>query len=126
MKRQKHIHLALSLGILVSFLFLGSRQISAQYKEKEDATYGNTPKKQVPYGNYQEAYKQHFIESQAFTGAGREKGEPTGLTEVRLGVLAPLEGNVLVPQGRQLLQGGSGRGKCPGWIQRTALQDSSS
>jgi len=105
MKRQKHIHLALSLGILVSFLFLGSMQTSAQYKEKEDATYGNTPKKQVPYGNYQEAYKQHFIEPQAFTGAGREKGEPTGLTEVRLGVLAPLEGNVLVPQGRQLLQG---------------------
>ena len=105
MKRQKHIHLALLVGLLVSFLFLGSMQTSAQYKEKEDANYGNTPKKQVPYGNYQEAYKQHFIEPQAFTGAGREKGEPTGLTEVRLGVLAPLEGNVLVPQGRQLLQG---------------------
>ena len=56
-------------------------------------------------GHYQDAYKKHFMEPLEFTGAGREKPEPTGLTEVRLGVLAPLEGNVLVPQGTQLLQG---------------------
>ena len=30
---------------------------------------------------------------------------PRDLTEVRIGVLGPLEGNVLVPQGIQLLQG---------------------
>ena len=27
-----------------------SMQIAAQYKEKEDTNYGNTPDKQVPYG----------------------------------------------------------------------------
>ena len=107
MRKLKHINLALLLGISVSFLFLTSLQVSAQYKEKEDTNYGNTPDKQVPYANYQEAYIQHFIEEQLFTGAGREKSEPKGLTEVRLGVLAPLEGNVLVPQGKQLLQGAS-------------------
>lgn len=105
MKTRKRINLALLLGISVSFLCMTSQQLSAQYKEKEDTNYGNTPDKQVPYANYQEAYKQHFIESQDFTGAGREKAEPRGLTEVRIGVLAPLEGNVLVPQGIQLLQG---------------------
>ncbi len=79
--------------------------LSGQYKEKEDSDYGNTPEKMVPYSSFQDAYISHFLEPQAFTGAGREKSEPTGLTEVRLGVLAPLEGNVLVPQGTQLLQG---------------------
>jgi len=105
MKKQKHIHLLLLLGVTIAFFFLTSLQVGAQYKEKEDTNYGNTPDKQVPYGNYQKAYMQHFVEEQAFTGAGRNKPEPKGLTEVRLGVLAPLEGNVLVPQGTQLLQG---------------------
>jgi len=105
MRKLKHIQLALVLGFSVSILFLTALQVGAQYKEKEDSNYGNTPDRQVPYANYQEAYKQHFLESQLFTGAGREKSEPKGLTEVRLGLLAPLEGNVLVPQGTQLLQG---------------------
>jgi hypothetical protein len=73
MKTRKHINLALLLGISVSFLFLTALQVSAQYKEKEDSNYGNTPDRQVPYANYQEAYIQHFLESQLFTGAGREK-----------------------------------------------------
>lgn len=105
MKKNKHINLLLILGISGFLFFLSGMQISAQYQEKEDKNYGNTPKKQVPYGAYQDAYKKHFIEPLEFTGAGREKPEPKGLTEVRLGVLAPLEGNVLVPQGTQLLQG---------------------
>jgi len=107
MKTRKHINLTLLLGITLSILFMTALQVSAQYKEKEDKNYGNTPDKQVPYANYQEAYKQHFIEELEFTGAGRDKSEPEGLTEVRLGLLAPLEGNVLVPQGTQLLQGAS-------------------
>jgi ABC-type branched-subunit amino acid transport system substrate-binding protein len=105
MKKNKHIHLALILGISGFLFFQSGMQISAQYLEKENKNYGNTPDKQVPYGAYQEAYKKHFLEPLEFTGAGREKPEPKGLTEVRLGVLAPLEGNVLVPQGKQLLQG---------------------
>jgi len=105
MKKHKHINLALILGISGFLFFQSGVQVSAQYQEKEDKNYGNTPAKQVPYGAYQDAYKKHFVEPLEFTGAGREKPEPKGLTEVRLGVLAPLEGNVLVPQGIQLLQG---------------------
>lgn len=89
-------------GLMV---FLPALHVSGQYLEKEDKNYGNTPDKMIPYKNLQDAYISHFIEPQAFTGAGREKPEPTGLSEVRIGVLAPLEGNVLVPQGTQLLQG---------------------
>jgi len=98
----KRYSMLLVLGLLFSQYSWAQR-----YKEKEqkDENYGNTPSKMLPYGNYQDAYIYHFHEPQAFTGAGREKPEPTGLTEVRIGVLAPLEGNVLVPQGTQLLQG---------------------
>jgi len=104
MKILKQVQLGLLIGIAGIFMFQ-TQSAEAQYQEKEDKNYGNTPDKQVPYGNYQEAYKKHFLEEQAFTGAGREKPEPKGLKEVRIGVLAPLEGNVLVPQGIQLLQG---------------------
>ena len=102
LKQTKQITV-LALTLLISVIT--AIDLSGQYKEKEDSNYGNTPKNWVPYSSFQDAYIQHFVEPQAFTGAGREKPEPTGLTEVRLGVLAPLEGNVLVPQGTQLLQG---------------------
>lgn len=94
--------LLLYLSALIILLPL--QQSHAQYKEKEEV-YGNTPDKIKPYTNYQDAYISHFQEELEFTGAGREKPEPTGLSDVRIGVLAPLEGNVLVPQGLQLLQG---------------------
>ena len=105
MRIEKRRRLALTLGIAGCLLFLTALQGHAQYQEKEDKNYGNTPDKQVPYANYQDAYKKHFQEPMEFTGPGREKPEPEGLKEVRIGVLAPLEGNVLVPQGIQLLQG---------------------
>lgn len=101
MKAQhKKATIFLVLTGLITFLSL--RQADAQYEEK---SYGNTPEKQKPYANYQNAYVSHFQKEIKFYGAGREKPEPKGLTEVRIGLLAPLEGNVLVPQGKQLLQG---------------------
>ena len=105
MRTLKQRSTILMVGIAGLILFLVTPAASAQYQEKEDKNYGNTPDKQVPYANYQDAYKKHFVEPLEFTGAGREKPEPKGLKEVRIGVLAPLEGNVLVPQGIQLLQG---------------------
>lgn len=95
----------LTLILLLAGIFGYQQQSHAQrYQEKEE-NYGNTPSEMLPYGRFRDAYIYHFHEPQPFTGAGREKPEPTGLTEVRIGVLAPLEGSVLVPQGRQLLQG---------------------
>ncbi|MEZ5070858.1 MAG: ABC transporter substrate-binding protein [Bacteroidales bacterium] len=95
---QKSLFLALLIGSGTGLL----AQNKSQYVEKN---YGNTPSEMLPYGNYENAYKYHFHEQMQFYGAGREKPEPKGLKEVRIGVLAPLEGNVLVPMGKQLLQG---------------------
>ena len=71
-KKLKAAKVVLLAGI--SFMLLMQAEpLNAQYVEKEDKNYGNTPDKQVPYANYQDAYKKHFLEEQAFTGAGRDK-----------------------------------------------------
>ncbi len=102
MKKTSYYKATIILVLTGLILFLPLQQTTAQYKEKN---YGNAPKKIIPYSNYQDAYISHFQEELEFTGAGREKPEPTDLDEVRIGVLAPLEGSVMVPQGIQLLQG---------------------
>lgn len=103
MRDQSQIRRTIILAILV-LLHMVQAADAQRYKEKDEG-YGKTPRQMLPYANYQDAYIYHFHEPQAFTGAGRDKPEPSGLTEVRIGLLAPLEGNVLVPQGKQLLQG---------------------
>jgi branched-chain amino acid transport system substrate-binding protein len=75
------------------------------YSQDAKPNYGKTPDEWVPYGQFQKAYKNFFDEPQLFTGAGREKPEPSGLDEVRIGFLGPLDGSVMVPQGIQMLQG---------------------
>jgi branched-chain amino acid transport system substrate-binding protein len=88
--------------ITTIFLFLAAFDINAQYKEKN---YGETPDEIVPFGNFQNAYKRHFMEPQPFRGSGREKPEPTGLKSVKIGLLAPLENSKDKPKGIQMLQG---------------------
>ena len=73
--------------------------------QDKPANYGNIPDELVGYDRYMKAYKYHFLEPMTFYGAGREKPFPTGLKEVRLGFLGPLEGSVLVREGTQMLQG---------------------
>ncbi|MCK4879772.1 MAG: ABC transporter substrate-binding protein [Bacteroidales bacterium] len=102
MRKPTHITMHLLLAFTVVLILLPVQQTAAQDK---DDNYGKTPSEMLPYGNYQDAYIYHFHEPQLFLGAGREKKAPSGLTEVRLGVLAPLAGNVMAPQGNQLLHG---------------------
>jgi len=92
------------LQILVSFLFILSPVLELQGQE-DKLNYGKTPDELVPYGQFQKAYKNFFDDTQDFTGAGREKPEPTGLSEIKIGLLGPLDGSVMVPQGIQMLQG---------------------
>ncbi len=101
----KQIARVLFLASAGLFLFLPFQELNAQKYTDKDDNYGKTPSELLPYGHYENAYVYHFHEPQAFTGAGREKKEPTGLTEVKIGVLGPLEGDVLSPQGNQMLQG---------------------
>jgi len=91
------------IGMMIMFWSVPwATELTAQYSEKN---YGKTPTELLPYGNYQNAYKYHFHEPIEFLGAGREKPEPAGLTDVRIGVLAPLAGSVLTPQGIQMFNG---------------------
>lgn len=88
--------------IILLFALFFAAETSAQYKEKN---YGETPDEIVPFGNFQDAYKKHFLEPWPFRGAGREKAEPQGLETVRIGILAPLENSKDVPKGKQMMQG---------------------
>jgi branched-chain amino acid transport system substrate-binding protein len=67
--------------------------------------YGKAPDELFPYQKYTKAYKYHFLVPLQFYGAGREKVAPADLKEVRIGFLGPLSGSVMVPQGKQMLQG---------------------
>jgi branched-chain amino acid transport system substrate-binding protein len=102
MRKPTYMTMHLLLAFTVALIILPVQQSIAQDK---DDNYGKTPSEMLPYGNYQDAYIYHFHEPQLFLGAGREKKAPAGLTEVRIGVLAPLAGNVMAPQGNQQLHG---------------------
>ena len=93
-----------TLQLLVSALFI-LVPVLEMHGQEDKLNYGKTPDEMVPYGRFQKAYKNFLDEPQAFTGAGREKPEPTGLSEIKIGLLGPLEGSVMVPQGIQMLQG---------------------
>jgi ABC-type branched-subunit amino acid transport system substrate-binding protein len=67
--------------------------------------YAKTPDEIFPYDKFVKPYKYHFLIPLTFTGAGREKLAPANLKEVRIGFLGPLSGSVMVPQGKQMLQG---------------------
>jgi ABC-type branched-subunit amino acid transport system substrate-binding protein len=86
----------------ILFLFLPFSWVNGQ---EDTVNYGNIPDELVAYDKYQKAYKYHFLEPVLFYGAGREKLPPTDLKEVRIGFLGPLEGSILVPLGKQMLQG---------------------
>lgn len=93
-----------TLQLLVSALFILFLVLEL-HGQDDKLNYGRTPDEWVPYGQFQKAYKNFFDDTQLFTGAGREKPEPTDLKEIRIGVLGPFEGSIMVPQGIQMLQG---------------------
>jgi branched-chain amino acid transport system substrate-binding protein len=89
-------------AILVLILISPSSILNGQDKK---LNYGKAPDQIFPYSNYTKAYKYHFLVPLTFNGAGREKLAPADLKEVRIGFLGPLSGSVMVPQGKQMLQG---------------------
>jgi len=93
-----------TLHILVSAV-ITLFAVMESYGQENPPNYGKAPDEFIPYGQFQKAYKNFFDEPQLFTGAGREKPVPGDLTEIKIGLLGPLEGSVMVPQGIQMLQG---------------------
>ena len=90
---------------LVIFIYLILFPYSLINGQQTPKNYGNIPDELVAYDRYQKAYVYHFLEPQLFYGAGRELKPPTGLKEVRIGFLGPLEGSVISDLGKQMLQG---------------------
>jgi branched-chain amino acid transport system substrate-binding protein len=91
--------------ILIAFILIFAHPVSDLYGQEKKQNYGKAPDEIFPYQNYTKAYKYHFLVPLQFYGAGREKLPPTDLKEVRIGFLGPLSGSVMVPQGKQMLQG---------------------
>ena len=79
--------------------------VSVLNSQDKKLNYGKAPYEIFPYDKYAKPYKYHFLIPIQFYGAGREKLPPKDLKEVRIGFLGPLSGSVMVPQGRQMLQG---------------------
>lgn len=94
----------ISLVALCSALLLWG-PVAESLGQEQGTNYGKTPQELVPYGHYQDAYVKFFEQPQPFTGSGRDKKPPADLEEVLIGFLGPLEGDVLVPKGIQMLQG---------------------
>ena len=94
-----------ALKILLSLFLIFQMQFLWVAGQEKITNYGNIPDELVAYDKYQKAYKYHFLEPMKFYGAGREKAEPKGLKEVRIGFLGPLEGSILQNLGNQMLQG---------------------
>jgi branched-chain amino acid transport system substrate-binding protein len=90
---------------IISSLVLIFISASMIFGQEDMENYGNVPKTYVAYDKYQKAYKYHFLTPLNFYGAGREIPPPTGLKEVRIGFLGPLEGSIIVEYGTQMLQG---------------------
>ena len=96
----KHKYWILAIFVLI-IIFPVSNLIGQEKKQN----YGKAPDEIFPYEKYVKPYKYHFLVPLQFYGAGREKLPPTDLKEVRIGFLGPLSGSVMVPQGRQMLNG---------------------
>jgi branched-chain amino acid transport system substrate-binding protein len=94
-----------TLKSVVSSLILILISLSTLYGQAYKENYGNIPETYVAYDKYQKAYKYHFLTPMQFYGAGREIPEPSGLKEVRIGFLGPLEGSIISDYGKQMLQG---------------------
>jgi len=91
--------------LIAAFLLALLLPDSILYGQEKKQNYGKAPDELFPYQKYAKAYKYHFLEPIQFYGAGRELRAPADLKEVRIGFLGPLSGSVMVPQGKQMLQG---------------------
>jgi len=89
-------------NILIILLILCQLPVMGQ----KDGNYGNTPDEIFPFSRFQEPYKRFFIyPPQPYRGPNRDKPVPTDLDEVRIGVLAPMEGSYIIEYGTQMIQG---------------------
>lgn len=90
---------------ILAILVLILSSISTNYGQEKKQNYGKAPDEIFPYDKFVKPYKYHFLIPLQFNGAGRELKAPLNLKEVRIGFLGPLSGSIMVPQGKQMLNG---------------------
>jgi ABC-type branched-subunit amino acid transport system substrate-binding protein len=91
-----------TLTIIILLAFFAKSNLTGQNEQQK---YGNTSEDVMAFSKYAKAYKYHFLTPLQFYGAGREKKAPNDLKEVRIGFLGPLSNSIMVPQGKQMLNG---------------------
>ncbi len=76
---------------------------------RREILYGNTPEELKPFGKFvEEPYKKYFVVGDApvmFWGPGRDKPEPTDVSTVKIGVIAPIERSYETYIGRSVVRG---------------------
>ena len=82
-------HAALALAAVAAVV---PAALLAQDEGKGDDPYGNTPEPLRPYRGVGEPARRFFVTPPSFRGPGREEPAPEGLTEVAIGLIAPLKG----------------------------------
>ncbi len=67
--------------------------------------YAGEPADLQPFSKFATPYALNYIHPNVYSGAGRDLPEPTGLTEVRIGFLGPIENNPEQVFGLRMLHG---------------------
>ncbi len=89
-----------------AFFLVACMLIQADLMGQKQENYGKTPDELFPFSRFREPYKRFFVyPPQPYLGPNREKPEPGDLDEVRIGILAPMEGSLLIEYGTQMIQG---------------------
>jgi len=69
------------------------------------APYAGEPGDMSPYANFAPPYDTNYTHPNIYVGAGRDIPDPTGLTEIRIGVLAPISPHPQQQLGERMLHG---------------------
>lgn len=90
------------LIVFIAAFLVEQTELRAQKQEN----YGKTPDELFPFSRFREPYKRFFVyPPQPYLGPNRDKPEPSDLDEVRIGILAPMEGSHIIEYGTQMIQG---------------------
>lgn len=98
--KKKHFYFSIGIGFSVAFTLLYSYAIA-----QKNQNYGNAPDAFLPFNQFQKPYILFFKEPLPYLGPGRSKAAPTGLTSIKIGFIAPLEGSQEAIYGVEMLKG---------------------
>jgi ABC-type branched-subunit amino acid transport system substrate-binding protein len=74
-------------------------------RDREVEPYAGEPSDLSPFAKFAAPYDRNYTHPNVYSGAGRDIPEPTGLTEVRIGFLGPIEHHPQQVFGERMLHG---------------------